>query len=332
MKGHIECPHTHQLGCELVALLSAYRDEDRRLFPEVYLLAHKDLLPAIAPGGAPLPIGETLIDKDAEAGARKAARMALKNCSPLAIDGWAIYVQRKETSFAYGLFRPAAQPYSIGAAVTLANSELPAAILRNSAENTVEIVNSAGARLEISLTTATPSTRAMSGQIGEFAAAACLDVTPEQREPASGYLARVLIEFLRTSHGALLVVAPAGQALDPTKFSDGVIFPEPVPFVSLMLTAVGEQSASATSLLRSHESLLRGMIMSDGITVLGTDGSIKAFRVFVHATSGTHHSSAMLDGGARTRAFRSLCGYLGAPLKACLFRSQDGRTEVRLQP
>jgi hypothetical protein len=52
MKGKITCPHTHQVGCELVALLSAYREEDRRLFPEVYLLApdEGDLLPVLAPG------------------------------------------------------------------------------------------------------------------------------------------------------------------------------------------------------------------------------------------------------------------------------------------
>jgi hypothetical protein len=71
---------------------------------------------------------------------------------------------------------------------------LAAAILRNSAENTVEIVNSVGIRLEISLTTATPSKRAMSGQVLEFATAACMDLPAADQEQAIGYLARVLTE------------------------------------------------------------------------------------------------------------------------------------------
>lgn len=335
MKGQINCPHTHQLGCELVALLSAYREEDRRLFPEVYLLAspEEDLLPVLAPGVTPLPIGVTEIEIDAETTARKTARVALKNCASLAIDGWAVYIRRKDKGFVYGLFRPAAQSYSVGAAAVLVSSGLPAAILRNSAENTVEIVNSVGARLEISLTTATPSKRAMSGQIMEFAQVACVDVPAEEQEQAAGYLTRVLIEVLRASHGALLAVAPAGQALEPEKFSDGVIFTEPIPLVKHMLAATKEQSTAADSLLRSHESLLRGMIMSDGVTILATDGAILGFRVFVQTVAEKKSEQKRKPtGGARERAFEVLRGYLGAPLKAALYRSQDGRTEVVVQP
>ncbi len=99
-----------------------------------------------------------------------------------------------------------------------------------------------------------------------------------------------------------------------------------------MLMAVKEQSAAADSLLRSHESLLRGMIMSDGVTILGTDGSIMGFRVFVQAVAEKKIDlKERAAGGARSRAFEVLRGYLGAPLKAALFRSQDGRTEVVVQ-
>lgn len=51
-KGQINCGVTHQVGCELVALLSAYREEERRLFPQVYLFgpSEADLIRAIAPG------------------------------------------------------------------------------------------------------------------------------------------------------------------------------------------------------------------------------------------------------------------------------------------
>jgi hypothetical protein len=334
LKGKITCPHTYQVGCELVALLSAYREEDRRLFPEVYLLApgEGDLLPILAAGVRPLQIGDTILEEDAELGARKTAREVLKNCASLAIDGWAVYIQRMGQGFNYGLFRPAAASYSVGAESTLTTSALPAVILRNSAENTVEIVNSVGGRLEISLTTATPSKQALGSQIVEFSRCICLDLPDEERDQAAGYMARLLTEFLRGSHGALLAVAPFAVVLEQHKFSDGVVFDEAVPLAKLMLTAANEQSANAASLLRSHESLLRGMIMSDGVTILGTDGSIKAFRVFVRAVGEmTAEQKIKAAGGARSRAFEVLRSFLGAPLKAILLRSHDGRTEVVVQ-
>ena len=203
-------------------------------------------------------------------------------------------------------------------------------ILRNSAYNTVEIINSVGCRLEISLTTATPSKRSMSEQISEFSLAACSDLADDEREQAAGYLARVLIEFLRASHGALLAVAPTGVPLEHDKFPDGIMFPEAVPLLRLMLVAVKEQSAEAVSSLRSHESLLRGMIMSDGVTILGTDGSIRGFRIFVHTVSDADQERARSVGGGEESGFRGVRGYLGSPLTAVLFRSQDGRTEVEV--
>lgn len=211
-------------------------------------------------------------------------------------------------------------------------------LLRHSAENTVEIINSAGGRLEISLTTAAPSNQATSGQILNFSRAACSDVAENATEQAAGYLTRVLTEFLRGSHGTLLATAPISKALDPKKFSDGVILHEPIPLVQTMLTALRERTAADASLLRSQESLLRGMITSDGLTILGTDGSIRAFRVFVHRTGKSRGSQqGGASGGARSRAFDILRGYIlrgyvGKILRAALFRSQDGRTEVVVKP
>lgn len=107
---------------------------------------------------------------------------------------------------------------------------------------------------------------------------------------------------------------------------------EPIPLIQTMLTAVKTKTASDALLLRSQESLLRGMISSDGVTILGTDGSIRAFRVFVHGPGkkpGNQQRAA--SGGARSRAFEVLRGYLRKPLRAILFRSQDGRTELEVE-
>jgi hypothetical protein len=328
-KGHINCGVTHQVGCELVALLSAYREEDRRLFPEVYLLgpSDDDLLSYLAPGSPVLRIGEEVVTPDPQTTARRAAVSCLKTCASLAIEGWCVYIRRETNSYSYGLFRPAVESYSAGAEITLAASGLPAALMRNSAENTVELINSAGERLEISLSTATPSKGAMSGQVIAFAQAACSEVPEVKRGMAAAYLGRVLTDHLRGSHGALLGIAPHQKKLDKAKFADGVILAEPIRLVETMLAAVAERSASAAGLLRSHESLLRGMIASDGVTILGTDGSIKAFRVFV-STPARRANQSRAAGGARSRAFEVLRGYVPKVLSGVLFRSQDGRTEV----
>ena len=226
-KGEINWGLTQQVGCELVSLLSSYREEDRRLFPQVYLFgpSQAELIRALAPGIPVLAIGE---HEDAAGGPRRVAVAALKTCASLALDGWCVYIRRHDHTFSFGLFRPAAETYSAGPAVTLAASGLPAALLRHSAENTVEIINSVGGRLEISLTTAAPSQRAMSGQILEFSRAACSDVVEDARGQAVNYLGNVLTEFLRGSHGTLLAAAPCAKGLDPKKFSDGVLLREPI--------------------------------------------------------------------------------------------------------
>jgi hypothetical protein len=329
--GKIYCGLTQQVGCELVALLSMYREEERRLFPQVYLFgpSQTDLVRALAPGIPVLMIGET---KDVEAGVREVAIVALKTCASLAIDGWCVFIRRHEKGFSFGLFRSDAEAYSAGAEATLTASGLPAALLRHSAENTVEIINSVGGRLEISLTTATPSNQAMSAQIAAFAKVSCSDLVADYREQAAGYLARVLTEFLRGSHGALLGAAPYKKVLDRKRLSDGAILQEPIPLVQTMLAAVKETTAAEASLLRSQESLLRGMISSDGVTILGTDGSIRAFRVFVQRSEKkAGRQSAASSGGARKRAFDVLRSYVGTILSAALFRSQDGQTEVAVK-
>jgi hypothetical protein len=155
-----------------------------------------------------------------------------------------MFIRRLPSGFKYGLIRPAAESYSAGGGETVAESGLAVALFRNSAESTVEIINSVGSRLEVSLTTATPSKRALGDQVAEFAGAACGDVGGESRGQASVYLSRLLTDCLRASHGALLAVAPFNKAFPLSGFSDGVFLPEPLPLIQTMLSAVKEQTAA----------------------------------------------------------------------------------------
>src|SRR5260370_25332201 len=91
-KGQINCGVTHQVGCELVALLSAYREEERRLFPQVYLFgpSEADLIRAIAPG---IPVLMICGTEDEHGFPRRTAVAALKTCASLAIDGWCVFIR-----------------------------------------------------------------------------------------------------------------------------------------------------------------------------------------------------------------------------------------------
>jgi hypothetical protein len=334
MKGQISCGLTCQIGCELVGLLASYREEDRRLYPEIYLLgpSENELLNVLFPGSARYVLGKVAFGGNTEAFSREVAIKSLKTCASLALDGWAIFIGKKEADFLYGLFRPAAEPYSGSVEETLGSSGLPAAIFRNSAEQTVEIVNSAGDRLEISLTTAKPSTMSMSAQIADFCRTLCLDLNTEAKDQIVSYFARVLTESLRSSHGALLAIVPMGDIQLPEGFQDGVVLPEPISLAEAAMNTMREKSGEAVSQLRSCEALLRGMIMNDGATILGTNGTIRAFRVFVDAVGVEGKPVSPASGGARFRAFQALKQRIGSPIRAVLFRSQDGRTEITVQP
>ncbi|MDO7888137.1 hypothetical protein [Hymenobacter cheonanensis] len=329
--GTISCGHTLQAACELVVLLSSYREEDHQFFPQVYLFGPHEqgnnMLRVLAPGILPVEIG--IVDDTSEY-KKKVASVALKKCAPLAIDGWCVYVIRRDRSFEYGLFRPSAETYSPSPERILTDLGLPIVLLRNSAVNTVELINGKGNRLEVSLTIEPASGEAMGGQIHNFARVACTDVEGEEKEQATEYLTNLLSLYLRESHGALLGVCQYNIDIDKAKFSDGVVLPEPIPLIDSMLTALKEKDAAAATMLRSYEALLRGMIMSDGITLFGSDGSLKAFRVFVQKQSTDEGgANTTVTGGARSRAFQVLQGYIGESLQAALFRSQDGRTETK---
>lgn len=321
-KGAIDCGPTCDVGCELVALLAAYREEERRLYPQVCLVGpHElDILRSLAPGIVP-PL---VIGKIEAREPRRVASSALKHCATLATESWRVFIRRIGTDYEYGLFCADGESYSTDLENNLAVSGYPAALLRHSAENTVEIINSSKGRLEISLTTASPTTSTLSSRVSDFARAACFDVAEPSREAASLYLAQFLAGALRGSHGALLAVTPAKKPLNRTYFGDGILLAEPVPLIQARLDAAETKKVGESARLRSMESLVRGMIESDGVTIFGTDGTVQAFRVFVQKKG---RGSTVSSGGARSRAYEVLRGHVGKALAAALFRSQDGRTE-----
>jgi len=100
------CLKTQDGLVSIVEALARYREEGRELFPELYVI---DDLPAVLralPGSQHVPIGN---------GPRDAATMAkaLKQCAPLAQDGWVVYIHREPDRFSFGLMRSGIHALSV---------------------------------------------------------------------------------------------------------------------------------------------------------------------------------------------------------------------------
>ena len=101
-----------------------------------------------------------------------------------------------------------------------------------------------------------------------------------QREYARGFFRRVLFEVMQGAHGTLVAVLPrerAGSAL----FVDGILLPRPLDVVGLLDRHQVAPDDAAASAVRATAQLLRGMMSTDGITVLRADGCIIGYNVFV---------------------------------------------------
>lgn len=325
-EGGINCGKTYQVGCEVVALLASYREEERRLFPKVFLAGpyDEDLFRVMSPGSMSILI-ETF---GQDVSPRAVAVASLKKCASLAIEGWCVFVRRTSGGFECGLFRPHVDLYSAGSVELLPSSGLPVAVFRQSADNTVEVVNSRGDRLEVSLSTASPTGTPAETQLSDFVQAACSRISPDLVVRAKPYLIRLLSDCLYMSHGSMLVVVPSGWTIDREVFSDGVMLQHPIRLTYALESVIHSGRAVDAAELRSLESLLRGMVLSDGVTALNDEGSVVGFRLFVR--SGSESIGAESEsGGARSRAYNVLARSVGRSLMAALFRSQDGRMEVR---
>jgi len=320
------------LVVELVYELSEYREEDVPFYPSVYIVRRQndnDALNMIAPGS------ERVALKTIEPGVG-AGSSILKDSAALAEDGWAVFVDVSTGQIKYGLFRSAFLPISISSEEQMADPEADsgtAILIRNCSKNSVEILTSDGKSLELSMTSARPAAETIRSSFDRFATAVASGLAKESRESTCKYVKRLLIRLTQKCHGTMLVVLPATVKKLPVEFSDGVVLDTPIDLVSAFTELKEDSSAANFVRLSSRESLLNGMIQSDGITVMNSVGEILAFRVFVKPTDKERAQLDTMDvrGGARSRAFEILRLRIGNPLLSAFFLSQDGKTRCELK-
>ena len=318
--------HSHvNLVADLVYSLAEYREEDIPFYPSVYLVSNagdSETLNVLAPGAERVVLGS--------ADSIDCCKRILKDSAALADGGWSIFVVVSDAQPKYGLFRSELLPFSRSSSDHMADPSTDsgkALLVRNCSKNCVELLASDGKRMEFGLTAARPTAESTSEAFWKLANSATELISKELQEASIGYFVRLIALICQRSHGTIIVVLEHMSV--PEEFQDGVILDEPIDLLKSFEELQVDEKAHSLSSLIAKESLLRGIVQSDGITVLNKLGQVVAFRVFVKPNESEIGALAneVIEGGARSRAFQLLTLRLGAQLACAFFRSQDGQTK-----
>lgn len=198
-----ECLATLDFVRDITCLLAAYREEDVPLFPEVFLFPSLDQITAVSPGTRRLTISRAPLKG-------KVAERVLKDCAPLAINGWSVYLARLDAltppTVEYGLFRSLLHSFATSAEESMSQvgTQEPMLLLRNRGHLVVELLNASSQTLTISFTSAQAADSRFANDVHTFVVAATSNMEPNDAAHFTPYLTRLLIHSLQHCHGTLL--------------------------------------------------------------------------------------------------------------------------------
>ena len=295
----------------LVVTLADLREEGTVLIPEVYLCDDLKETLKLLPGHETLPIGE---DSDPS----MAIAEAIKKCSPLAIEGWCIYVTGSQDKFSFGLFRDSLNPLSISIDQTLFSEPtetIKLVRLFRSALGCVELKNHKGDVYNLLLSDKRATELLPQVHTVTLVDLICKDLDEPLKESTRTYLEKTVRSALNLCHGTIVAVVKTGKV--PTFLSDGVVLKQPIDIASLVKRYRKEKiDPTAEHALTANAALIKGMIASDGITVFNKKGCLIAYNCFI--ASPNRVSGKMVIGGARTRAYEAMKKKIGKGLELSL--------------
>jgi hypothetical protein len=298
----------------LVIALAHYKEEGRDLAPEFFLCQSIEELAKLLPGSERHYIGQSPASDEAVA-------LALKKCAPLAREGWSIFVEPINGVFRFGVFRDSLNPISISIHRTLFAEPVPhlrMVRLHRLGNGCVSITNQHADTVKLMLSEKPSSNWSDPNEaLLKFVAASCRGVQERSRDVVKSYLERTLAMALGDSHGTLLAVSNSEKV--PKFLGDAVVLEPPIDIAARVIDRV-EHSKDENYGLHGINSLLHGMVNSDGIVLFSRSGKLLAYNCFVRVPT----SGATASGGARSRAFAALSKKLGRGVAAVFSRSQDG--------
>ena len=316
-----------KLLCFLCGALTRYEEEGVPLDPKVIFCPSIKGFVRSVPGGQFVKIGETKFDD-------RTGKKVLKECAPVARQGWHIYVQSDEDQIEYGVFSLRENPVSLPLRDIL---ELENASLGQGARRSIlvervhakEVVlrSSSGATLTVAFSTSqeTPFDPAA-------VAAFAKKVTAKSNDQEySEYYERMLSRILARCHGTIMICIDDPSKLAEIGLKDGNLLANPISIYPAYKELGASSSADAVMELVRLEALLEGFVNSDGLVALDTAGAIVGYRLFYREQTGADAAPEAANvppiGGARRRAFEGVKTRLGEGISGVLFRSQDGAVE-----
>ena len=305
----------------LIGEMMNYKEEGIKLFPEVFVLKEVRSALRSLPNSEGISVGS---------GPKSSStlHMALKTCAPLAQYGWSVYVCPRADRFEYGLLRCGLTALSLLASEQLIDEGarvLPAVLITHTSRNAIQVSGANKSKLQIYFGAMEQSTGDPSIITKRFCQAIVSSVPDHLHDSVLTLYSRVFAGVLRGGHGCLSAVLNVSKRSLPPQLRDGVSIRPPVDVASKVGDLLGRSVCESDTKLRATAALIRGMLMSDGVTVFRSDASVLAYHVFVKEPKAGGESV----GGARRRAFEALCGWVGQDLDAAFFLSQDGHVEVR---
>ena len=321
----LHCARTAKLIVSIVSQLAAYTEEGKPLAPSVFICNSIAALIQRAGVGEFVPLsGRELTETVAE--------KILKAAAPLCSQNWRIYVERLEGGeyCQFGVFNGSSDPSALTIDEVVLNGfepGFPIVRVLQSVTNKVEVRTNSGSGIEFRFNDDL-DVQDLSNQsrIRDLAQAIARDVT-DHRQPFSAFVERALLQSIRNSHGTLIAVTIGAADILPVALQDAIGLQPPLGLYERYALHINEgKTATSVSRLQAASELVAGFVRSDGITVFNSAGNILGYRAFIH----TDGPDILPTGGARTRAFAALSALVGTEFRAVLFRSQDGRMELKI--
>ena len=319
----MSCPITAEGLVLLVNALSHYTEEGRELFPEVFLVDDLESVLKVMPGHQQIPIGY---------GPKNALSMsrALKKCAPLARLGWSVYIERQKKTFSYGLFRYGTTMLALGAAELLVDQgdpAIPVLMLRQVSRNVIELKGVSKASLLIHFGATRYGESSPSALINKFVTAITRDVASDHQEQTAAFYRRIMSVVTHAGHGTLASVVGRRKRVLPPQFQDAIVIDPPLAVPLSVSDLLKVENCPSNTQLLAYNALITGMLLSDGITVFGSDGTVRAYNVFVRHPR--QKSAEATAGGARHRTYSVLSFMVEEGiLEGAFMQSQDGRVET----
>ena len=325
-KEGMTCPETEEAILELVVALSHYTEEGVILFPRVILCDNLERTLTVLQGSDPLKVGT---------GVKEVATIlqALKRCAPLSSGDWMVFIQRDATMFHYGVFRTSSSLTALDVSDTLRSlakeaNDLKIILISQLAEKAVELIGARSGVFQVYLS-ATPEDSPSPSEALDNLTECCTRSAPEEvKEQLASFLRKTFYYNLQHCHGTLIIIVKDIESIRPELTEDGVLFDKPIIITLLIQEYEKRQDYASTITLKAHATLLRGMLLSDGIVIMDTYGNIWGYNFFVKYSGSSGPREASLVGGARRRAYNRLCELVEqGTIFACFIQSSDGRIE-----